>query len=210
MTLTGSAEENLKVIRSLMERATVYRTLSVPGAIWAGGLSIGAFLLECITGKPGFLWLWGAVLGLTIFANVFFLKREAARDGRLFPSPACWAALRGLLPAFAAAAVVTPLCLIHGDFIDMATVWILLYGVGLLGTQHFAPRSLVILAWLFVLTGFALIWIVATAEWMEKWEISGSIDRCASTFMALTFGLFHLVYALCVHLSLRRERAAQS
>ena len=38
----SKAEENLRVIRSLMERATVYRAIAAPAALVAGFLSIFA------------------------------------------------------------------------------------------------------------------------------------------------------------------------
>ena len=48
----SKAEEDLRVIRSLMERATVYRAISAPAALVAGFLSIFAAAAIYLNIKP--------------------------------------------------------------------------------------------------------------------------------------------------------------
>ena len=43
MTEPAEAREQLRVIRSLMERATIYRSISAPTALIGGLLSLGGF-----------------------------------------------------------------------------------------------------------------------------------------------------------------------
>src|SRR5215204_2410488 len=93
------AEEHLRVIRSLMERATIYRAISAPTAL-VGGLTsvlVGA-LLHFYFDIDGPAWAtasktfkeavffgsWGAVLLATGAANVVFLAQEARRRGGSF------------------------------------------------------------------------------------------------------------------------------
>jgi hypothetical protein len=103
-------------------------------------------------------------------------------------------AFLSLAPAFFSAAVLTPLMSHHP--IHLALLWITLYGIGLLATQHFAPRSLVILGLTFFLTGCGLL-----VAWKHLFMPNPHIEPSAlvvSGIMAATFGGFHLAYAAAV------------
>ncbi len=102
-------------------------------------------------------------------------------------------AIQSLLPAFFSAVVLT--FLIHRP-IHLAMIWITLYGLALLATQHFAPRSLIVLGVTFFLTGCGL---------MPRGNISscrrGHLEPSAlvvSGIMAATFGGYHLAYAAAI------------
>jgi hypothetical protein len=69
----------------------------------------------------------------------------------------------------------------------LAVTWIICYGVALLATANFAPRSLVILGWLFLLSGIVA---VLGLQWFNH-----APTRRACAAMGLTFGLYHLLYA---------------
>ncbi len=82
----SKAEEDLRVIRSLMERATVYRAISAPAALVAGLLSIlaaGAIYRRPVDGRV-FAAVWLVVLVFAVVTNAFFIWREARNDGRPF------------------------------------------------------------------------------------------------------------------------------
>src|SRR5271163_2820557 len=151
MTDSDSASQQLRVIRSLMERATIYRSISAPTALVGGLLSLGGFATAYYAkhdrqhplSPTEFLIVWLVILALTCLANVIFLSRGAARRSEYFFSPGMRCALTSLAPAFFSAAVLTPLMYHHP--VHLALLWITLYGIGLLATQHFAPRSLVLL-----------------------------------------------------------------
>ena len=106
MPTPSEAEDHLRVIRSLMERSTIYRAISAPVAL-VGGLSS---LLACtlITVKPieprtansFFLSCWLVVLVITALSNTFFLWRDATRRGDVFLSSGMRAALWALGPSF--------------------------------------------------------------------------------------------------------------
>ena len=218
MGLEHTAEENLKVIRTLMERATVYRTVSVPAAAWGGFLSVAAFGVQLFLEKrklaflhpdallnadPDFLFLWLTVLVLAVAGNLFFLHREARRNGGPFFSPACRAAAWKLLPTFLIAAVLTAMGIWKLASSVQAFVWILFYGLGLLSAHNCAPRSLIVLGWLFTATAP----IIIVLNGLDIWTWIGSVDSFASAMMALTFGGYHLGYAAIVYcLELRRKK----
>jgi hypothetical protein len=202
MTESDSASRQLRVIRSLMERATIYRSISAPTALVGGLLSLGGFATAYYAkhdrhhplSSTEFLIVWLVILALTCFTNVIFLSRGAARRSESFFSPGMKCALMSIAPAFFSAALLTPL-LMHRP-IQLALLWITLYGIGLLATQHFAPRSLVILGMTFFLTGCGLL-----VTWKHLFMPNPHIEPSAlvvSGIMAATFGGYHLAYAAAV------------
>ena len=201
MTDSDSASRQLRVIRSLMERATIYRSISAPTALVGGLLSLGGFVTAYDAkhyrhhplSSNEFLIVWLVILALTGLTNLFFLSRGAAQRDEPFFSSGMKCAILSLAPAFFSAALLT--FLIHRP-IDLALLWITLYGIGLLGTQHFAPRSLVLLGLTFFLTGCGLL-----LTWKHLFMPNPHVEPSAlvvSGIMAATFGGFHLAYAAAV------------
>jgi hypothetical protein len=201
MTDSDSASRQLHAIRSLMERATVYRSLSAPTALVGGLLSLGGFVTAYYAKHhrhyplttTEFLIVWLVILALTCFTNLFFLSRGAASRGEPLFSSGMKFAFTSLAPAFVSAGVLT--CVIHRP-IELALVWISFYGIGLLATQHFAPRSLIVLGMTFFLTGLGLL-----VSWKHFFMLNPHIEPSAlvvSGIMAATFGGYHLAYAAAV------------
>ena len=90
----SEAEEHLRVIRSLMERATVYRAISAPTALAGGFLALATSSAIWFydhhrpVEAPGFdarlfAEIWLVVLVLVLGLNAFIVRREAHRDGRI-------------------------------------------------------------------------------------------------------------------------------
>lgn len=184
-----------------MERATIYRSISAPTSLVGGLLSLGGFATAYYAkhhrhvplSPDEFLVVWLVILALTGLTNLIFLARGAARRGDPFISPGMKCAFFSLAPVFFAAGMLT--LMIHRP-IQWALVWITLYGMGLLATQHFAPRSLIVLGTAFFLTGCGLL-----ATWKHLFMPGSHIEPSAlvvSGIMAATFGGYHLAYAAVV------------
>jgi hypothetical protein len=224
MAPTSDAEEHLRIIRSLMERATFYRAISTQAAL-IGGLLAGVagillsgrrdVFISSLSGAAqapnaelfGFQLKWLVVLLLSGGANFYFLYRHAERRHEAFVSPGMRMALRAMTPALLCGAVFSSFCTLEG----LPQAWMHFYGLALLSTSHFAPSSLVRLGWAFLLTGLALMLVdprvlmgVAThsaipvAEGPKAWTVPDAL-------MAVTFGGYHIIYAAC---TFRRLRAA--
>ncbi len=201
MTEQAQAEEHLRVIRSLMEKATVYRAISAPGALVGGCCSLVMTALALGSGDRFFPasgdWSrfaipWLAVLTCTAFANLYLLWRDAQRRGESFVSAGMRLALRAMLPALLAGA----LCTLFADYLGWPTVaalWVLLYGVSLLAASHFAPTSICWLGRAFFAAGVVLVLAAAVSDW---W-LGSNQSAIAHATMGGTFGLFHLIYAAC-------------
>ena len=193
--------EQLRAIRSLMERATIYRAISAPTALIGGLLSLGGFMTAYyakhhrhVQLTPAeFVNVWLVILTLTGLSNLIFLERDSGRRGEPFLSSGMKTALMSLAPAFLMAGILT--CVVHRP-IYLALIWITLYGVGLLGTQHFAPRSLIALGLAFFLTGGGLV-----VSWKHLLMTPGHGEPSTlvvSGLMAAIFGGYHLAYAAAV------------
>ena len=198
----SKAEEDLRVIRSLMERATVYRAISAPAALVAGFLSIFAAAAIYLNGQTGinrlaqgraFAAIWLVVLILAVAANAFFIWREAKKDDRPFVSSGMKLTLRAIAPNLLIPAAVTLWFLISGykgaAEQELVVVWIAFYGLALLSTGLFAPRSLVCLGWAFLLSALAL-----PALRNVVGDLPANLPNIA---MGITFGVYHLIYAVC-------------
>ena len=198
----AKAEDDLRIIRSLMERATVYRAISAPAALIAGFLSIFAAAAiylnnHASANRPvqgrAFAVIWLVVLVLAVGTNAFFISREAKKDHRPFISSGMKLSLRAIAPNLLIPAGVTLWFLVSGykgaAEQELVVVWVIFYGLALLSTGLFAPRSLVCLGWAFLASGLAL-----PALRNLVGDLPPNVPNIA---MGITFGLYHLVYALC-------------
>ncbi len=199
MSIRNEAEENLRVIRSLMEKATVYRAISAPGALVAGlgavAVAAGGHLLShpwFNVPSPAFRFVlpWLALLIVTAAVNLVLLAREAARRGEPFVSPGMRLALRAMLPALVGGGVIAL------PFYELpallATSWVLFYGISLLAASHFAPKSICWLGRAFFVAGCLLFISIVMGG---LWGRIVNYTLFAHEIMGATFGLFHLVYA---------------
>jgi len=200
MQTSTEAEEHLRVIRSLMEKATIYRAISAPAALLGGTISVVvAGVAWFFSGRADFpsglpfATTWLSVLAITSAANLWLLRRDAHRRGEVFVSPGMRLALRAMMPALLAGG----LCLFleaDGGAPMLASLWLLLYGVSLLAAAHFAPASIRWLGRIFFSVGAALL--LSGAEMFDWWR-GANQELTAHVLMGATFGLFHLIYAAC-------------
>ena len=210
----SKAEADLRVIRSLMERATIYRAISAPAALVAGFLSIVAATAIYLNNQGSvnrpvhgraFAFIWLAVLILAAAANAFFIWREAKKDNRPFISSGMKLSLRAIAPNLLIPAGVTLWFLVSGykgaAEQELVVAWIAFYGLALLSTALFAPRSLVCLGWAFLLTALAL-----PALRNAVGDLPANLPTIA---MGLTFGLYHLMYAVCAWPRIRADEIEQ-
>lgn len=199
------AAEQLRVIRTMMERATIFRALSGETALVGGAAALAAAWAS--DGSTGWLWAawWIGGLLLVILFNVFQIFRAGSAHQRPFWSAGLKLALRGALPSIIAGGFLGLLFVrSHGPGADKfaACLWILHYGLALLAIREFAPKSMVWLGWAFVVFGVGAIAGAAgvidlLAVWIAK--VSGS------GLMAIAFGGFHLIYGALIVTTRRAE-----
>lgn len=151
-----------------------------------------------------FLECWLGALGIAAVGNIYFLRADAHRRGEKFVSAGMRAALRALWPSYLVAAVVTILSWRFPGILPIP--WMLLYGLGLLGTQHFAPRSIALLGWAFLMAG--LLALIGLIQSLGSLGNEHSLLIGGNLTMGVTFGVFHLIYAACAWPRKRGEAGA--
>lgn len=208
-----SAEDHLRVIRELMERATIYRTISVPAALFCGLLALAVALFALVPGplqsifRNNFIPVWLIVFLLSAGANTFVLVRSAKQRRETFPSARLRTALFAIAPAFLVAGALTVLLTrTQGSEIFIAVCWIALYGMALLSTLTFAPRSITLLGWAFVLTSCLCLGLL-TQNYLFSFATTRhlALEELGFFAMAGTFGLYHIIYGLAVTFYARRH-----
>lgn len=209
MSQTQAAIEHLRVIRSLMEKAHIYRAVSAPAALLGGVLALGATIWPVVhaTQTHGdaafsnatFLIVWHGILAACTVLNVALLAREAARRGQSLVSDGMKMALRAVSPPLIVGGVLAGGLVIWLQNLTLAAlIWVLCYGLALLATASFSPKSITRLGWAFVIAGLVLFLV-----WASNGEVRDLRTDLgpASLVMALTFGLLHVVYAIAVFVS---------
>lgn len=208
MTTHQEAAEQLRAIRTMMERATIFRALSGEAALMGGAVSLAAGWIS--EGKHG--WGWGSVwltgLALALIFGSWQLFRTARASGKEMWSHGLKVALRGALPSLIAGGFLGLLFLRYGGpgrEAHAASMWILHYGLALLAIREFAPKSMAWLGIAFVASGIgafsAMTFVQAAAPIVSKLGPSG--------LMATTFGGFHLLYGAAIVTTTRREPAGE-
>ncbi|MES2657122.1 MAG: hypothetical protein V4689_00820 [Verrucomicrobiota bacterium] len=205
MTTREEAAEQLRVIRSVMERATIFRALSGETALIGGAAALAA--AWCSEGRHywGFAGWWLGGLAAVLAFNVFQIFRMKVAHDRPFWSSGLRVALRGVLPSLVAGGFLGLLFVRGGQEQTAACLWILHYGLALLAIREFAPKSMVWLGWAFVLFGMVSLAAVADVihvppQWLKI--LNGS------RLMAISFGGFHLIYGALIVTTGRREELA--
>ena len=215
MSSTIEAEQHLRVIRSLMEKATLYRALSAPGALTGGLASLVATAIGCffLPSLSNFFVIWCSVLLFTLATNLLLLRKDAQRRNEPFLSSGMRLAARALLPALFGGGL--SIFLNHPlNLLSLTTSWILFYGISLLAASHFAPPAIRNLGIAFFTAALVVIPIGSAYSWTLSPQITNSNlllgfhftssevtlipnITAAHLLMGATFGLFHIIYAIC-------------
>jgi hypothetical protein len=206
MTTREEAVEQLRVIRSVMERATIFRALSGETALIGGAAALAAAWLS--EGRQGWTWAswWLGGLALVLAFNVFQIHRMRVAHQRPFWSSGLKVALRGALPSLIAGGFLGLLFVRSGTpgaDRQAACIWILHYGLALLAIREFAPKSMVWLGWAFVIFGVgSLAGVTMVVDVFARWIFHTN----ASHLMAIAFGGFHLIYGGLIVTTSQREQ----
>lgn len=194
MTTHEEAADQLRAIRAMMERATIFRALSGEAALVGGAMALAAGWLS----EPKQGWAWGIVwlsgLAVALVFGAWQLVRSASANEKSVWSQGLKVALRGALPSLIGGGFLGLLYLRQDNEMATASFWILHYGLALLAIREFAPKSMFWLGLAFLVTGLAsfsaMTIIQAATPMLHRLGPSG--------LMAATFGGFHLLYGAVI------------
>jgi hypothetical protein len=215
---TNWAEENLKTIRTLMERSALYRRTMAPIMIFNGTLGticavVGRALN--IDSPRGFICYWNSVALVALAGSFLLVRRQALKDAEPFWSPPTRRVTQAFLPPLIAGFMVSvaiALRLGATQEIELQNLdrtismlwlplgWVVLYGCALHAAGFFMPRGVKLLGWAFVLAGIVLF----------EFGVPTGLSHTdyAYTIMGFFFGMMHLAYGAYLYLTEKRKNAA--
>lgn len=206
------AAEHLQTIRTLMERAAVYRRALAPTVAVVGGAGIAGSVIGVLAGinsSNGFLLHWLAVACIALVGALVAVRRQALLAREPFWSPPARRVANALVPAFVAAVGVSIFCARIGLSEVVQTVlpglWMVFYGCGLHAAGFFMPRGMRLFGWGFVVAG--ALWLIFAGASPLPSVIAGKEALTGHGVMGLSFGAGHLLYAVYLYLTERKNDA---
>jgi hypothetical protein len=182
--LDAHAADNLRFIRSAMERASSFT--AVPGL---GGVAMGVTALVAaavsLRARTPDVWLgvWLAEACVAVSIGVWAMARKARRTGsELFSGPARRFLLT-LTPPLGAGAVLTLVLTREGLVTLLPGVWLLLYGTAVVTGGAMSVRTVLVMGALLMLLGCAAL---------------SSPAAFGTAYLAAGFGVVHIVFGLAI------------
>ena len=196
---THWAEQNLTVIRTLMERSAIYRRALSPVMLLTGALGLvaaGAGVWLKIESPKLFVAYWMMLSIVPLMGAYLLVRRQALRDAEAFWSPPTRRVTQALLPPMVAGLVAGLVTWARVDTLEpklagmLALVWLplgwtVLYGCALHAAGFFMPRGIKLLGWCFIAGGCAVL---------ALWSPAEPCGQCAHGVMGLFFGGLQLAY----------------
>jgi hypothetical protein len=203
-----AASDNLQVIRTLMERAALYRRALAPIMLSAGTLGTVAAALGVLLNlysPRAFVLLWMGTAIATVAIAFLLARRQALKDHEPFWSPPTRRVAQALLPALSSG-MFLGLLFLFADApeelgILLTLLWILFYGCALHAAGFFMVRGMRLFGWLFIAGAAIVLVFCAVADL----ELSGTR---AHILMGVFFGLLHLLYGGYLYATEKRKNAA--
>jgi hypothetical protein len=207
------AAENLQAIRTLMERAAVYRRALAPIMFLTGTVGLvaaGVGALMGIDSPQGFVGYWLLVSVVPLTGSFLLVRRQALQAAEPFWSPPARRVGQALLPPLTSGFVISLVLLTHLEGSEPAIAqvvglvwlplgWVILYGAALHAAGFFMPRGVKLFGWMFIAGGCGLFAL-------------GIPDLPRSTFaygvMGFFFGVLHLAYGFYLALTAKSKNAA--
>ena len=199
------AEENLQVIRTLMERAGLYRRALAPVMLAVGGLGVvGGVVGQAIEIKT-YGWsvlFWAVVCFLASLSALLISRKQALRCGEVFWSSPTRRVATALLPCLLAAAGLTLVVALRAPgqssgLEALPPIWMAFYGCALHAAGFFVARGMRLLGWAFI-AGAVMNCNVLTA--------AGSLAALSPHYtMGIAFGGLHLLAAAYLYFTEKPE-----
>ncbi len=202
------ASEHLQTIRTLMERAALYRRALAPIMLLVGVIGSVAAALPIATGKfntnQSFAILWLATAAVSVVATYLLVRRQSLKDQEPFWSPPTKRVSQALVPGFLAGGMAGALLAIAGDQLPrvswlLAIGWVITYGCALHAAGFFMERGIKLFGITFVSAASVLL---VLAVFIPAFQTT----KAAHVIMGVCFGATHLFYGAYLHFTERRSR----
>lgn len=202
------AEENLKVIRTLMERAALYRRALAPITLITGGVGVAAAILGnvVIQSARAFTIYWLTVSLLALIAVFLTVRWQSLKAKEAVWSPPTRRVVQALAPALFGGFTATLLLTLDSGIETQALgllppLWMIFLGCALHASGFFMPRGMKLFGWGFILIGCLLIGTFAADAPVL---VARSVGQ-ANWMMGITFGGFHIAYGVYLYFTENRK-----
>ncbi len=190
------ADRRLALLAELTARNAIHRRILAPVAIGIGATAL--VVAVTLVGRPlavralDFELVWLAIAVFGILLLVANLWRSAARREEPPITPRTLLVVTAVLPAtLSAAAVSFAAAATHMQPLATSGFWMIFYGLALLASSPFAPRTVPALGWVFLVSGLTLLSVLCS-----RFDLLLRLDFTLAGYwiMGCTFGLYHLAY----------------
>lgn len=178
------AAENLRYIRSAMERAGTFTAVPGWGTVAVGGTAVAASLVagtDPASTRWLITWLLAAVIAASISAACIFLKARSTSTA-LTSGPVRRFAL-AFLPALFAGVVLTAILWTRGLRAEVTAMWLLLYGTAITAGGAMSVRVVPVMGLAFALLGIGAFFVPLSF---------------LPAAMVIGFGLLHIVFGAII------------
>lgn len=210
------AAENLKTIRTLMERSALYRRALAPIMLTVGCIGLAAALLGFKLGMDepvSFVRYWLAVAVVGCAVGFFLVRRQAIAAREPIWSPPSRRVVQAATPPLSAGLLIglvlqymLPFAAEQHPGIDriigmvwLPLGWVLLYGCALHAAGFFLPRGMKLLGWAFVF-GACLLFAAGFPDLPPGMYAHG--------IMGVFFGIIQQVYGVYLYLTEKKDLTA--
>jgi hypothetical protein len=171
-SLHGRAAADLRFIRRAMERSATFTAVPGLGGAAMGSIGVAAAALAAVQPSPErWLAVWLVAASGAFAVGLVAMRRKALRAGVPLSGAAGRRFALGLTaPLFAGAALTGGLWL-HGAWALMPSVWLLLYGTGVLLGGAFSVAPMRMLGVSFMALG--VVALVTPPSWGNVWLAVG-------------------------------------
>ena len=201
------ATENLQVIRTIMERAAIYRRALAPIMTVAGCIGLAGATLPCfipIASNRAFSLYWMIVSLAAAAASFLLVRRQALKEDEPFWSPPTKRVIQAMLPVLLVGSIMGGTCAIQDSALPstawlLSLAWVLTYGCGLHAAGFFMVRGIKLFGWFFVMAGCGLLLLAGFLPGLRTTE-------AAHYIMGVFFGLLHLAYGIYLYFTEQKKK----
>lgn len=189
-----SAENDLQLIREVMERSARYTHFSGVSGLISGLLGLAGCAatywidnnLPVGTHDIWYLVIWGTVLVLAMAEDLFFAQRSARTLNQTIWNPATYQVIRAILPGIVIALVLSYAGLHSGLRNSLSAIWALGYGVALCAAGMFSIKEVSRYGVLQLVTGSVVL--IFLRDWQYSFYLAAG----------LSFGLYQMLFGLWI------------
>lgn len=208
------AVQHLQTIRTLMERAAIYRRALAPIMTCTGVLGIaaaGGGIGLKFDSSVRFVEYWLAISVLGLIGAYLLVRRQALKDAEPFWSPPTRRVTVAILPPLTSGLILSLFLVSQFEQLDpklaqaigmhwLPLAWMVLYGCALHAAGFFMPRGMKLFGWIFIAGGCVLLPLGVPSS------IGPSVY--GHVLMGLFFGILQLAYGFYLGYTEKRKNEA--